>query len=61
MVWNRVIPGKSLKLLINLICSYFFVIIGSPTMENLPVDSIELEHHTHTDVDDQYTILSNTG
>ena len=47
MAWNRWILCKILNHQSNIICCYFVAILGSPTMENLPVNSIELESHTH--------------
>ena len=39
----------------------FVVILGSPKMADLPVDSIELEANIHPNEDDRSTLSSNKG
>ena len=49
--------SSTCKTLENYCCLH--LVLGSPTMADITVSSIELESHTHPDEYDQYTLSSN--
>ena len=60
--WNRIITLQKFDITNQTLSVVLFVVIlGSPTMTKILVDSIELDYFIHPDEYDQSTLSSSTG